>query len=215
MSGWQQFFLVAGAHFLALLSPGPDFFLILRSALRHGAGRASGVCLGIALANGVYIVIALTGVSLLSAGGAVFELLRWGGAAYLLWLAWGALRAKSGAASTMLADVLPAAGKIAAHRWSAWVRELSAGFLSGILNPKNAFFYASLFAFVGTDSVGFAVLLGYGLWMFFAVIAWDLFVAHLAGHRSVVRRLAEYDVHLSRASGAVFLALAVLLVWED
>src|SRR5690606_2468225 len=33
---WQLFAVVAGAHFLALLSPGPDFFLIIRSALLHG-----------------------------------------------------------------------------------------------------------------------------------------------------------------------------------
>ena len=63
MMGWQHFFLVAGAHFLALLSPGPDFFLVLRSALRQGRRQANAVCVGIALANGVYIALAVTGVA--------------------------------------------------------------------------------------------------------------------------------------------------------
>ena len=53
MAVWQQFLIIAGAHFLALLSPGPDFFLIVRSAVVNGARVASGVCVGIALANGV------------------------------------------------------------------------------------------------------------------------------------------------------------------
>lgn len=42
MAVWQQFLVIAGAHFLALLSPGPDFFLIVRSAVVNGARVASG-----------------------------------------------------------------------------------------------------------------------------------------------------------------------------
>ena len=63
MAVWQQFLIIAGAHFLALLSPGPDFFLIVRSAVINGARIASGVCVGIALANGVYIALAISGVA--------------------------------------------------------------------------------------------------------------------------------------------------------
>jgi threonine/homoserine/homoserine lactone efflux protein len=49
----QQFLMIAAAHFLALLSPGPDFFLIARTSLSAGWRVAGGVCLGIAVANGV------------------------------------------------------------------------------------------------------------------------------------------------------------------
>lgn len=52
-----SFLLIASAHFLALLSPGPDFFLVARSALAAGWRTASGACLGIALANGLFIVL--------------------------------------------------------------------------------------------------------------------------------------------------------------
>ena len=48
-----QFLIVAAAHFLALLSPGPDFFLVIRTSLAAGWRMASGVCLGIALANAI------------------------------------------------------------------------------------------------------------------------------------------------------------------
>lgn len=50
------------AHFLALISPGPDFLLVVRSALRNTRRRAIGVALGIALANGVYITLCIIGV---------------------------------------------------------------------------------------------------------------------------------------------------------
>ena len=75
MTVWQQFLVIAGAHFLALLSPGPDFFLIVRSAVINGARVASGVCVGIALANGVYIGLAISGVAVLQEVAGLFAVL--------------------------------------------------------------------------------------------------------------------------------------------
>lgn len=62
------FLLIASTHFLALLSPGPDFFLIARSTLAQGRWVASGACAGVALANGLYISLALTGFARMNAG---------------------------------------------------------------------------------------------------------------------------------------------------
>ncbi|MFX6330733.1 LysE family transporter, partial [Acinetobacter baumannii] len=61
----SEFFLLAGAHLLALASPGPDFLLLLRGSLRHGRGYGLAAALGIALANGLYIALAIGGFSLL------------------------------------------------------------------------------------------------------------------------------------------------------
>ena len=49
------FATVAIAHFLALLSPGPDFVLIVKSSIKHGGKKSIGVAAGIASANAVYI----------------------------------------------------------------------------------------------------------------------------------------------------------------
>jgi threonine/homoserine/homoserine lactone efflux protein len=53
---------VVAAHFLALISPGPDFLMIVRSSLRTGKVNAIGVAGGIALANGIYIALCIVGV---------------------------------------------------------------------------------------------------------------------------------------------------------
>src|SRR5699024_4194298 len=62
----EQFLAVAAAHFLALLMPVVDFFLMARPAMSSGWRNASGACLGIAAANGVFIAAAFSGVSLIS-----------------------------------------------------------------------------------------------------------------------------------------------------
>ncbi len=60
--------MIAAAHFLALLSPGPDFFLIARTSLSSGWRVASGACLGIAAANAVFIIAAFAGTAALRRG---------------------------------------------------------------------------------------------------------------------------------------------------
>ena len=66
-----QFATVATAHFVALLIPGIDFFLIARTGSTGGWRRATGACLGIATANAILIAAAFSGVALVSNPGVI------------------------------------------------------------------------------------------------------------------------------------------------
>ena len=200
MAAWQQFLIIAGAHFLALLSPGPDFFLIVRSAVVNGVRVASGVCVGIALANGVYIGLAISGVAVLQEVAGLFAVLKWAGCAYLAWLGWRFLTVRDDAQ-----DPETEAGTV---RRGNWWREFRVGFLSGILNPKNSLFYASLFSLGFERDTTFEVQLAYGVWMFFAVLLWDLCIARAAGHPPIVRRFMAHVRKVERVTGVVLLAIA-------
>ena len=207
MAFWQQFVVIAGAHFLALLSPGPDFFLIVRSAVVNGARVASGVCLGIALANGVYIVLAISGVAVLQASAGLFVILKWAGCAYLAWLGWRFMSAR-GAPLAAVGDADCADAR--QHRVSWW-HELRTGFFSGILNPKNSLFYASLFSLGFARQTPAVVQAAYGAWMFAVVLAWDCCIARAAGHPRIVRRFLTHVRTLERATGAVLLGIAAVI----
>ena len=52
---------LALSHFVALLSPGPDFFLLMGYAIRYRLRGSAGLCVGIATGNGLYIVLAIIG----------------------------------------------------------------------------------------------------------------------------------------------------------
>lgn len=202
MNAWQQFFIIAGAHFLALLSPGPDFFLIVRSSLVHGARVASGVCVGIAVANAVYIGLAVGGVTLLQSVAELYLLLKWVGCAYLAWLGWRLLRSSGEIA-------LPDA--VGDARSGLWWEELRTGFLSGVLNPKNSLFYASLFSLGFDSGTPFGVQVGYGVWMFFVVLLWDLAVARAIGYPAVVRRFRAHVRRIERLTGGVLVSIALVI----
>lgn len=198
---FDTFLIVAGAHFLALLSPGPDFFLIVRTALLHGWRRASGVCAGVALANGLFIGMAWTGLATVQPGTAVYNVLQWGGCLYLAWLGVNLAR------SPGTPIVLDSPHSAAAGHAPGWMYALRMGLTSGLLNPKNALFYASLFTLLAGTAREVQAL--YGLWMVSVVLAWDLLVAGVAGHPFVVQRFAQHLRWIERCTGAVLLAIAI------
>ncbi len=206
MTAWQQFLMIAGLHFLALLSPGPDFFLIVRSTVVNGTRVASGVCVGIALANGLYIALAISGVAALQEITGLMNALTWGGCAYLAWLGWRFLRVR-GAAQP------PFDGESVAQR-STWWQECRVGFLSGLLNPKNSLFYASLFSLGFGPETPLAVQLAYGSWMFAVVLLWDLGLARATGHPLVVRRFMAHVHKIERATGVILLSIAAGIAWS-
>lgn len=200
----QDFLFIAAAHFLALLSPGPDFFLVARSALAHGWRHASAACIGIALANGVFIVAAFGGVAVLRSGSIVFAMVQLAGCAYLLYLGWLFLR-HAGRASL---DVPGAATRAKA----SWPAGLGMGFISAILNPKNALFYVSLASVVASRHASSGAVLLYGAWMVFAVLAWDMAVALAIGNGALRQRFARALPTLERMSGVMLILLAAALL---
>ncbi|PAU86880.1 lysine transporter LysE [Pseudomonas sp. WN033] len=198
----QQFLLVAGAHFLALLSPGPDFFLILRYAIAQGRAQAALACLGITLANTVYILLAWWGLMALNSQATLFLSLQWAGCGFLLYMGWQFIR-HAGRRQLL--------GETDAAR-TAPVGALLAGLGSGLLNPKNGLFYASLFAVLASQGVGWTVQGLYGLWMALMVLGWDLLVVWLASQPALMRRFGQQLVHIERLAGVMLLLLALAII---
>ncbi|WP_252719482.1 LysE family translocator [Acinetobacter soli] len=81
----ELFIAIALTHFIALLSPGPDFFLILTTLLRHNRNAAILVCCGVALGNAVIIALVFIGLQLLiNIDKSILVAIKWIGILYLL-----------------------------------------------------------------------------------------------------------------------------------
>lgn len=127
--------LFSGAALLMVLTPGPNMiYLISRSICQ---GRKAGVIslLGVIAGFLVHMFAAAVGLTaLFLAVPLAYEILKWAGAAYLLYLAWQAV--KPGARSPFEARQLPE---------DPPSRLFFMGFLTNVLNPKIAVFYLSIF----------------------------------------------------------------------
>lgn len=194
------FVTVAIAHFLALLSPGPDFVLVVKSAIKNEGKNAIGVALGVASANAVYIGLCLVGVgSILAASIPVMITLKIIGGLFLIYLAVQALRARKSSYNNL--DI--AGSENSSSTKSTFLSEFFTGFMSGILNPKNLLFYLSLFAVVLTPEIGFYFKLGLGIWMASIVFLWDLSIIFLLSTRTMRRKFTKAAYYIDKVTGAL------------
>ena len=193
----MEFSILAFAHFLALLSPGPDFFLIMQASLRLPLRYGFCVSAGIAAANGVYLVCAVLGLETIKRMEGVMTILTWLGAGYLLFVGVMLL----GTPRRSFESVNPSRFL---HRKDLR-HQFVIGFLSGILNPKNAIFYLSLFTVMVSVETPLLLRSLYALWMVTVVLAWDCLVAWLIGRETVRVRLGGSIFFVEKLAG-VFLA---------
>lgn len=204
-----QFLMIAVIHFLALLLPGPDFFLIARTSIHAGWKIASGVCLGIALANGIFISIAFSGTSILHPDSMWFLTLKIAGSVYLFYLGISFIRHAS--ASNTIRIFCNASVKDSAHQTVSWWHACGTGLLSGVFNPKNAIFYTSLAAMLPSSYTSMEWKVIYGLWMFGMVLLWDILVAILIGHQIILRRFFNILHYLEYLCGMALILFALVI----
>lgn len=131
----NDWLLFTGAAFLMALTPGPNMVYLISRSIAQGK-RAGVISLfGVIAGFLVHMLAASAGLTaLFLAIPFAYEVLKWMGAAYLLYLAWQA--AKPGARSPFEARPLP---DDPPHRL------FMMGFITNLLNPKIAFFYLSIF----------------------------------------------------------------------
>ena len=93
MFGTQDLWLFAVTVLVLNATPGVDLMLTLTRTLQFGVRAGFAAALGIAAGCVVHTLAAAFGLAtLLAASGAAFNVIKWAGALYLLWLAWGMLR---------------------------------------------------------------------------------------------------------------------------
>ena len=211
----QQLLLFIAAGWLLNLTPGPDVLYIVTRALKNGlrAGLVAG--LGIAAGCLVHVGAAAVGVgALLAASSTAFTLLKWLGAAYLLWLGLRLLRARGDGA--LAGVVRETAGHAAVP--VALKEAFLGGFWTNVLNPKVAiFFLAFVPQFIapgaGNKALAF-VLLG----VLFTANAipvnalWALAAAWLVRRVGAVQRGMHW---LDRVAGLLFIGFGVRLALTD
>jgi threonine/homoserine/homoserine lactone efflux protein len=126
-------------------TPGADFLFTVTRTLQLGVRGGLAAALGISAGCVVHALAAALGLAaVLATSAAAFTAIKWIGAAYLLWLAYGMLRdAWRGAAPAARSDAAPASLR----------RVFAQGFLTNVLNPKVALFFLALLPqFIDADA---------------------------------------------------------------
>lgn len=195
--------LYVTAVFLISATPGPNMLHVMTQSIHHGPRRAIATMAGLMSAILLCLIASALGLgALLKASPHLFDILRYAGVAYLLWLGIKAWRAPVGDA-----------GEAGATRARALRALYWTGLLTGLSNPKLIIFAAALFPqFIDTDRP-FAVQLAI-LVLSFVVIEFGWQCVYALGGVKLARWLAPANRQrlFNRGTGLMFIGFGGVLL---
>lgn len=201
MSHTAEFLSLMAVFLVAAVTPGADFACVMRESVVHG--RRAGILAAIGVGSAILVHVGYTvlGIGLIVAHSVVaFTIVKWVGAAYLVWLGVKSFRAP--------APALPDPGT---HDPAARParRSLTIGALTNLLNPKATLFFVSLFSTIVSPQTPLLLQLGYGVAMAVTLAAWFMIVAVFLTTGAARAAFARAGRWFNRVTGLVLIGLGV------
>jgi RhtB (resistance to homoserine/threonine) family protein len=204
---WIEFITIAGVHFLAVASPGPDFAIVLKHSISFGRRAAILTSIGIGLGNLVHVIYSLLGIGLLiKTTPWLFDAMTYLAAAYLAYIGISALRSQPSRADEQSTST-DKQSKISDKK------AFLIGLLTNGLNPKATLFFLSVFAVVVSADTPNTVKMFYGLYLTLATGTWFCCLSLFLSTANVRQFIAGHGHWFDRVMGLVLILLAIKLVF--
>jgi threonine/homoserine/homoserine lactone efflux protein len=187
------------------ITPGPNMAWLAALSLSRGWRTGLAAVAGVALGLSVYGIAAAFGIAaIIENSPFLYQALRWGGVAYLLWLAWDGWRS---------ADGIRPEGEIEDNhqRASAFRR----GLITNLLNPKAAVFYVAMlpeFVNVAAGQIVAQTLALSGIYVAIATAIHALIVLLANSVRGLVARSGRMKT-VRRVLALALVGVAIWLAW--
>lgn len=201
-----------GVSLLLGLTPGPDNLFVLVQSAQRGWRAGMAVVLGLCVGLVVHTAAVALGLAAVFAASAMaFTALKWCGAAYLAYLAWGALRAPaavaSGAAPAAAAGTAPSARRMVVR-----------GMVMNLTNPKVLVFFLAFlpqFADPARGPVALQLMVLGAVFIVATLLVFGAIACFTGAFGALLQRSARAQTVLNRVAGLVFLGLAVRLATAE
>lgn len=192
---------------LGAISPGPDFFIVVKNSLSYSRKMGFLTTCGISVALLAHLSYSVIGLGVLIASSPLISyLLKYGGAGYLFYLGCKSLLASFKSQATLefkYAGNVPMISRASAFKQ---------GFLTNLLNPKCALFFVSLFSqFIHIDTP-LTLKLGMASINWFISFGWFLFVSYLITGRLITPYISQFRMYIERVMGCVFMLLSLKIL---
>ena len=212
---------------ILVMLPGPDFALIAKISLMNGRPQGQAAAVGVALGICVHTTAAMLGISAIIARSVLwFSILKYVGAAYLVWLGIQALRAGQHAGQPVSAavvktaqqpDVLPDALADAARQAQRldlrqWLHFFGQGFLTNVLNPKAVLIFLTFLPqFMDPHAPLAPQFLTLGGILSGLCLFWYVPLAYMLGRIRHIFESSRFQKWMQRCTGIVFIAFGLKL----
>jgi RhtB (resistance to homoserine/threonine) family protein len=196
----NEFLILATALFLALLSPGPDFAMILKQSISSGKRASIFSSIGIGIGSSIHVVYTVLGIGLIISKSIIlFNIIKYLGAAYLIYLGYKSLKSKGTNLNVK---------NIKIEEMSDF-KAFSLGFLCNALNPKATLFFLSIFTVVVSIDTPMHVQAFYGIFCIFTATFWFVGLSLILSHKKVKGFFNKFGIWFDRSIGIVLIALGI------
>lgn len=192
---------VALVHFLAVISPGPDFIMVTRNSLMYSRKTGIYTAIGLGLGILIHVIYSLAGIGLLISQSIIlFNIVKFLGAAYLIYIGYKSLTSKSSHL-----DLQDYKHKSDISKSQA----IKIGFITNVTNPKATLFFLSLFTLVINPNTPFSVKVIMGIEMSVVTALWFMLVAYLISHHLIKNKLNRVQNYAEKFIGVILIALGI------
>ncbi|UTW66512.1 LysE family transporter [bacterium SCSIO 12643] len=192
---------VLGIHLLAVMSPGPDFFMAVRNSLTYSRKTGIYTAIGFGLGIGVHVGYSIFGLGyIISQSIWIYNIIKYMGAAYLVWIGIQSFLSKDGTL-----DV----GETSKKEDISPLKAIRIGFLTNVLNPKATLFFLSLFTIVIGPETPKSIMLFTGVMMMVNTALWFSFLSYLITHSKVLPFFEKYQNIFNKLFGGILVAIGV------
>ncbi len=198
---------VAVIHLLAVISPGPDFMMITRSSLVYSRKTGMYSAIGLGLGILVHVAYSLIGIGLIISQSVVlFSIIKYLGAAYLIYIGYKSLTAKSKKEKD---------SEVVIQEDISSLKAVRIGFLTNVLNPKATLFFLSLFTLVIEPQTPLFVKLIMGAEMSIATAIWFMFIAFIFSHHLFKSKIRKVQHVAERFIGVALILLGIKVAFSS
>jgi len=191
------------ASLLLAVAPGPDNIFVLAQSVIYG--RTAGLWITLGLCSGLIVhttAVAFGVAAIIQASPTAFTVLKYAGAAYLLYLAWQAFHA---------ANTSDSSKQLSRPSPSMLYRR---GIIMNVTNPKVSIFFLAFlpqFADPARGSVFVQIFMLGGIFMLAALLVFGGVACLAESVNQLLRRSAFMERRLNRFAGVVFIGIAIKL----
>lgn len=199
----NEFLLFGSVFALGALSPGPDLLMILRNSIVYSRKAALFTILGVGLGILIHLSYILLGIGLvISQSILLFNLIKYLGAAYLIYIGYKSLKSRKEDDNSELPFELK--GSRISNFNAAKI-----GFLTNVLNPKVSLFLLAFFTQAINPNTSTLLKIAYSAEMLIVSLACFAFVALLVTQDPIKKIFTRTRHYIERAFGAILIALGI------
>ncbi len=192
---------VIGIHLLAVMSPGPDFFMLVRNALTYSRKTGIYTAIGFGLGIGIHVLYSVIGLGVIIAKSVViYSVIKYVGAAYLVYIGIQSFRSHN--------DKLELEETVAKVDISP-LKAIRIGFLTNVLNPKATLFFLSLFTIVIGPNTSIQMVSFLGIIMMVNTTLWFSLLAFLITHSKILPLFEKYQNVFNKVFGGILIAVGI------